>query len=172
MPNSIDTKRLTLIPAGPELLHLELTGAAAVGAALHVAVPKDWPPGEYDRNALEFFLAQHAAGGANAEGWYAWYAVDRASQTLVAAGGYFGPPDAQGKVEIGFSVSSAWRRKGIATDLVSALTENARARGAWRIIAHTAKENSGALGALAANGFHPCAPEREGLLGFEHTSAA
>src|SRR5262245_8514873 len=113
--------RLTLIPATPALLLAELADPAQLGAALGAALPEDWPPGEYDRSAAEFFLARLSAGGPEAVGWYGWYAVHRATDdspaTLVAAAGYAGPPGVSGAVEIGYSVAAAWRGQGLATEL-------------------------------------------------------
>jgi len=170
VPDNIETTRLTLVVAGPELLRLELEGAAAVAAALSVTVPKDWPPGEYDRDALSFFLEQYAELGAEAEGWYAWYAIDRASATLVASAGYFGPPDLEGRVEIGYSVCAEWRRQGIATEVVKALVDHALTRGAGRIVAHTSSDNLASRGALDKNGFCSCASERDGMIAFERAA--
>ena len=166
MPKPLETDRLLLLPASAELLRHELTGPAAVGVALQVTMPSDWPPGEFDRDAVEYFLSRYAALGADADGWFAWYIIDRASQTLVGSAGYFGPPDEQGQVEIGYSISQHWRRRGIATEAVAALTEHALGNGAWRVIAHTAPENAASRGALDKNGFRPSTSAREGMLCF------
>ncbi len=164
MRGILETERLTLIAAGPALLRLD---PAALGVALHAAVPVDWPPGEFDRDASEFFIAQHAALGDAAEGWFAWFVVERAAARLVGAGGYFGPPDARGKVEIGYSVSEGSRRRGIANEIVRALVDQAFARGASRVIAHTAADNRASRGALDKCGFRPGVSERDGLSMFE-----
>lgn len=58
--SSIDTPRLRLV-AGTALLHAaELEDATALGPLLGAEVPADWPPadGEYDRDAIGFFLRQ------------------------------------------------------------------------------------------------------------------
>ena len=48
--------------------------------------------------------------------------------TLVGAGGYFGPPDADGTVEIGYSVLPEWQRHGYATQMTEALVNNVFSR--------------------------------------------
>ena len=74
---------------------------------LCVDVPASWPPGEYDRDALEFFKSKLEGAAAEHRGWYGWYVMslsgDGARQSLVAAAGYLGPPS-DGGVEIGYSV--------------------------------------------------------------------
>ena len=166
MPDRLQSNRLLLVSANADLLRQELAGPAAVGAALQAKVPEDWPPGEFDRGAVDYFLSQYATLGAEAEGWFAWYIIDRESQTLVGSAGYFGPPDEQGQVEIGYSISSYWRRRGMATEAVALLTERALENGAWRVIAHTMADNVASLGALDKNGFKPTTSTREGMLCF------
>ena len=73
MVPSLDTPRLTLVPGTAALLRSELEGHAAFAALLAAEVPPSWPPGEYDRDAQEFFLAQLESGGDAAVGWFGWY---------------------------------------------------------------------------------------------------
>ena len=82
--------------------HAELRGPAHVGIMLDAAVPSDWPPGDFDRGAVEFFRKRLLEGGEPV--WYAWYAVAREGRQLVGSAGYFGPPDDTRSVEIGYSV--------------------------------------------------------------------
>ena len=167
----IKTPRLNLIAATPALLIAELTSRWKLSAALNAIVPEDWPPGEYDRDAIEFFYERLMSGGKLVEGWYGWYAVKRSvasgDEALVASGGYFGPPDADGVVEIGYSVSENWRRCGIATEIVGALVENAFSRQAKTVIAHTHPDNLASINVLRRSGFVDRESVREGTVGFE-----
>lgn len=101
---------LRLIAASTELLRLELHSSAALAAKLNVERYEDWPPGEYDRQAIAFFLKQTEAGGEAALGWYSWYALyredERASEALIGCGGFMGPADEHGQTGIGYSVCS------------------------------------------------------------------
>src|SRR5258705_1228840 len=94
------TARLTLIASTPELLQIELASYADLGVSLGAEVPPDWPPGEYDRAAMEFFLEQLTTRGSDAIGWFGWYAVRNATvdrpAALVGGGGYIGLPDIDG----------------------------------------------------------------------------
>src|SRR5262249_2692644 len=100
-----------------------------LGALLGAAVPSSWPPGFWDRDAMSYFHARLTEGGLPVAGWYAWYAILRACEgnpaTLVASGGYVGPPSEDGTVEIGYSVASEWRGRGYATEMMRALVERA-----------------------------------------------
>ena len=49
----IETHRLTLIPQTLEHLRIELEEPGRLGVMLNARVPPGWPPGEYDRDAME-----------------------------------------------------------------------------------------------------------------------
>jgi RimJ/RimL family protein N-acetyltransferase len=171
IPPQIHTPRLILVPSTPVLLHLEMDGSAEFATALQAVVPKDWPPGEYDRDAMEFFLQKMAEGGNAVIGWYGWYAIMRGLESepssLVGGGGYLGPPDESGCVEIGYSVSEQWRGQGIAAEMVTALMKNAFENGAARIIAHTRSDNPGSIAVLKSCGFESAASADPAVLEFE-----
>jgi [ribosomal protein S5]-alanine N-acetyltransferase len=168
------TARLELLAATLDLIAAELAGPEALGALLGVPVPASWPPGEYDRDALEFFTARLVVGGPAALGWYNWYALsigaDGRRESLVAGAGYMGPP-ADGAVEIGYAVVPEARGRGFATEIVQALAERALSlEGVRRVIAHTLASNATSQGVLKRCGFRPAGPGTEpGLLRFERT---
>ncbi len=147
-----------LIAVTPELLRLELSDVDAFAAALGVTLAPDWPPGEYDADAVRFFLEQLTTLGERIAGWQSYYVVTRNSKSmprdLIAAAGFFGPPDEGGTVEIGFSVVEAWRHRGIATEIVGGLLEHAAAQpGVLRVIARSRGDNRPSHGVLLRNGF-------------------
>lgn len=43
----------------------------------------------------------------------------------MGSGGYFGPPNSEGEVKIGYSVLSKWQRRGYATETVNSLVSYA-----------------------------------------------
>ena len=166
------TARLELIAATLDLIEAELAGPDALGALLGVPVPPSWPPGEYDREALEFFTARLLAEGPAALGWYNWYAItigaDGRRQALVAGAGYLGPP-ADGIVELGYSVVPEARGRGFATEMVQALALRALSvDGVRKVIAHTLESNMTSQGVLQRSGFMRAGPGAEpGVLRFE-----
>ncbi|UFH56041.1 GNAT family N-acetyltransferase [Spirosoma sp. KNUC1025] len=153
------------------MLQAELVSPHQLGKLLNVAIPSDWPPGEYDQDAMQFFLNQLLAGGEEAIGWYGWYVIAYPTAdtpaTLVSSCGYFGPPIA-GTVEIGYSVSSEWQRQGIATEMVGVLVNHAwKQNGVQRIIAHTVFDNVASIGVLTKNGFYQIDSDDPEKLCFE-----
>lgn len=165
----LQTPRLELIPSTLEHINAELQYPNGLGAFLGVPVPGDWPPGEYDRNALEYFRSELEAGGPALVGWYAWYAVTRGAagqrEALVASAGYFGPP-VEGVVELGYSVVASARRQGLATEIVQALVQRAFAQATVQeVIAHTTDANLASTRVLLRSGFVRVGPnpEREAI---------
>lgn len=176
--SSIDTPRLRLV-AGTVLLHAaELEDATALDPLLGAEVPADWPPadGEYDRDAIGFFLRQ-LAEAPDVIGWHSFYVVTRAEPgaraRLVASAGYFGPPDERGSVEIGYTVVADHRGRGYACEAVVALVTRAFERGATRVLAHTRPDNLPSIAVLTRCRFRPSTvTERSEMLGFERLREA
>lgn len=161
----IETARLNLIPTTLEHLEAELNAPEQLGELLGAVVPASWPPGLYDRDAMQFFHAKLTEGGDAAVGWYGWYAIQKAAEccpaTLVACGGYFGPP-ADGVAEIGYSVAPEFRRRGFASEMIKALVSRAFAtRGVSRVVAETAADNMASRRALEKCGFRVSGAGRE-----------
>ncbi len=167
-PDPLRTPRLTLFAATVEFLKMEIESPSLLGAALFADVPADWPPGEYDADAMEYFLEQLETRGAEAAGWLGWYAVAHATEsrpaTLVGSGGFMGPPDGEGMVEIGYSVSEHWRGQGFATEMVSAFVDRARDAGVRRVTARTTASNPPSIAVLERNGFHQTHPTETHLV--------
>lgn len=152
----ISTSRLDLIPATISMLKAELASPSELALLLDATVPDGWPPGEYDQPAISFFL-DRVRENADAVGWYSWYAVLRSAdgqKIVVGAAGFFGPPDENGQVEIGYSVVSGYEGQGYATEMVQALVQVAFASTrVKRMIAHTRQENIGSIRVLEKAGF-------------------
>lgn len=172
----IPCERLDLVPASLRHLEAELQAPGALAALLGVPVPDDWPPGDYDREAIAFFRARMLEGGPAAEGWYSWYGIARNAaghrERLVAAAGYFGPP-AGGAVEIGYSVAASARGRGYASELVRALVARAFGDPAVReVVAHTAEANLASVKVLERCGFRRAGPGSEpGTVRFTRSKA-
>ena len=148
------TERLDLIAATLRHVKAELQSYSVLGDLLSAEVSGEWPPGEYDRDAQEFFRQELERGGQSLVGWLTWYCVARGEpRTLVAGAGYFGPPAGR-KVEIGYSVVNAARGKGYAKEIVMALIERAFEQPTVEeVVAHTAEDNAASNGVLLACGF-------------------
>ena len=169
----LQSPRLTLIASTLAHIRTELESPEQLTNMLNAVVSPDWPTGEYDRDAMEFFRARLEEGGEEVEGWYGWYAVREANResarALVGGAGYFGPPDEAGTVEIGYSVLPEWQRRGYASEMVQTLVEHAFTFAHVKCtIAHTTEANPASIAVLLRCGFHRAGVGREtGTLRFE-----
>jgi ribosomal-protein-alanine N-acetyltransferase len=178
----LQSRRLTLIASTLAHLRTELESPEQLASLLNAVVSPEWPTGEYDRDAMEFFRARLEEGGEAVEGWYGWYAVREADRegprALVGGAGYFGPPGgppgSEGTVEVGYSVLPQWQRRGYASEMVRTLVEHAFTFAeVERIIAHTTEANPASIAVLLRCGFHSVGAGQEiGTLRFERAHIA
>lgn len=69
---------------------------------------------------------------------------------VVGHGGFHGPPDADGMVEVAYSVDPAYRRRGHATAMLAALIERCRNDPRVRVVrASISPDNAASLATLA-----------------------
>jgi len=163
---TLRTARLDLIAATPEYLRAELENPALLGEALGAAIPADWPPGVYDRDAMEFFRKKMLELGERSHGWFSWYAIRREDagtpRALVGAVGYMGPPSEDGSVEIGYSIASSAQGQGYATEVIGALIGRAFLDPTVRhVLAEAHESNTPSVRALERHGFARVGPGRE-----------
>ena len=87
----------------------------------------------------------------------------------MGAGGYFGPPDGQGTVEVGYSVLPEWQRRGYASEMVEVLVKHAFTFDrVERVTAQTTEANPASIAVLLRCGFRAAGAGREvGTLRFE-----
>jgi [ribosomal protein S5]-alanine N-acetyltransferase len=167
-PIRLSTNRLELIAATLDHVCAELEAPESLIALLNSQMEPGWPPGEYDRDAQEFFRDRLKEGGLSVVGWYGWYAVLRGSPSqpsiLIGAGGYFGPPGEDGVVEIGFSIIPTRQNFGYATELAEMLIKNAFTDiRVQKVIAHTTPMNLASCKVLEKCGFkYVCRDEESG----------
>lgn len=153
----IATARLDLLPGTPERLRAERRGAAELAVALDAAVPPAWPPDLYDRAAVEWSLAAHATPpgpGSYSSYYFVLREGDDGRRIAVGVGGFKGRPDADGNVEVGYSVLADHQRCGIATEAVGGLLQHAFADPAVaRVLAETLPELKVSIAVLRKHGF-------------------
>lgn len=151
------TERMEVVAATLEHLDAELEGGERFARLLGAVIPAGWPPGEYDRAAIAFLRAR-LQENPGALGWLGWYALLRedpgGARVAAGAGGYFGPPDASGQVEVGYSIVAEYQRRGLATELLRALLERAFGFPSVRSVrAHTHPANIPSIRVLERCGF-------------------
>ena len=117
----IESRRMTLVAASPELLAADLDGAAALAAALGAEVPENWPP-ELFGNQVMHLLGDQLRDPAES-GWSLWYLLSRKHSVprLMGVCQFKGRPDSGGSVELAYSVLQQYRIQGYATEAVARL---------------------------------------------------
>ncbi len=135
---------LELIPVTVDIRAACAEGPERLTALLGLGVPEGWP---------EFPEAFDPSFPCNDE-WPGFLFIDRARRTVVGNGGYAGPPNLEGEVEIGYEVAPAFRGSGYATGAVRLLLERAFQDGAVKqVVAHTLPEKNASNAVLVKSNF-------------------
>ena len=88
--------------------------------------------------------------------WIAQAAVAEPEDVVVGHAGFHGPPDAEGMVEVAYSVDPSCRRQGYATAMLRELLRRAAAEpGVVTVRASISPDNAGSLATIAGFGFEP-----------------
>ena len=142
---------LSLIAATPALLLAEDEGGAEIAAGLGVAPPADWPP-EHNDEATRAWMRELLEDYPHEPGYGTWYIV--AGGRLTGVCGFKGPPNADGEVELGYSIVAADQRRGLAAEATRMLVARAfRDPRVTLVMAHTLPPLVGSQKVLARNGF-------------------
>ena len=144
-----------LIAFSVPALDAEDRTVAALCEVLGVAEPPEWPPLFNDAEVRHWFREQLMANPVAADwpGFYVVAEIERV-ETLAGTGGYKGPPDGDGVVEIGYSIIAAYHRRGIGTVAVGQLVERAFADPrVARVTAETPVTFTASRGLLEKCGF-------------------
>ena len=150
----LKTDRLELRAATAELAEAELRDKGEFSKLLRARVPEEWPP-ETLLDVRPLFrdnLRTHPEW----EGWIAWYAVDLRSddRVLCGSGGFKGPANDAGMVEIGYSILPQFQGLGFASEMVIALTGWAETKPEVNCVeAETAHDNIASQRVLLKAGF-------------------
>lgn len=147
----IETPRLVLHPLAPALVAALAAGDLAAARALDPPFELD---GAFDgdEGVLARRHAQLTADPAEAP-WLLRAAVPHGSRQVVGRVGFHAPPDADGVVEVGYVVQPAYRQQGLATEMVTALLDWARAQGCTACLASVSPDNAASLATVARLGF-------------------
>jgi [ribosomal protein S5]-alanine N-acetyltransferase len=153
----IHTARLDLVVAAEEQLRAELESPGALAASLACDLPASWPPELYDADAVRYSLGWLLKHPSESE-WGFYYFIERAPTgtrpILVGAGGFKGPPDAEGVVELGYSIVTERHRRGYATEAVRGmLTFAFSSPRVTTVIGQTLTSLPASIGVLEKAGF-------------------
>jgi len=151
----IETPRLFLLAGTADRLRAELQGITDLAAALRAEIPSAWPPPLYDEAAVRWMLERVEADPVWAT-WGSRYFLHKqeGGPIAVGAGGFKGPPNAEGTVELGYSVLPQYQRQGFATEAVEGMLAFARQQTeVRRVTAETLPTLVPSIGVLEKTGF-------------------
>ena len=86
---------------------------------------------------------------------------------VIGTAGFHAPPDAEGRVEVGYRVDPAYRRQGFAIEAVRGLFDWAAARGVHRFIASISPDNEPSLSLASRLGFRQVGQQVDEIDGLE-----
>ena len=116
----LTTARLQLLPCTPTYFEAALAGPHVLAAVLGVQAEAGWPGSVEAQLALSSGY-QHLRQDPGLQPWWMYLLVHREEQRLIGLAGFKGRPDAQGTVEIGYSLLESHRGRGLATEAAQAL---------------------------------------------------
>lgn len=91
------------------------------------------------------------------------------TRRVVGSIGFHGPPDADRRLEVGYSVDPVFRRQGYARESVIALFDWAQSEhGITRFVASISPANEPSLRLAAGLGFHKVGEQMDEIGGLEH----
>jgi ribosomal-protein-alanine N-acetyltransferase len=162
----IETRRLTLHTLPPSLVALLV--ARDWDAARATDPPYDVTDQTFagDAGVLARRHAQLTADPSE-EAWLYRVAVLRGTRQVVGRAGFHAPPDADGMVEIGYSVVEPFRRQGFAVEMAGGLIAWAATQGATHCLASVRPDNAASLATIAAMGFVKVGEQIDEIDGLE-----
>ncbi len=153
----ITTERLELIAGTLDLARADIDDRAEFSKLLDAEIPPNWPPRLNDLDSQTWFL-NYLERNPDGVGWISWYFIyiDTASgqRKAVGIGGFKGKPDANGIVEVGYSIMESHQRLGFGTEATRGLIKWAfQHPEVTRVIAETYPELTASIRVLEKNGF-------------------
>jgi RimJ/RimL family protein N-acetyltransferase len=165
---SIRTERLELVSM--TVPFMEALGRGDVDAATREigAVVPPWLPEQ-----LEHFVQYRLATlrvDPSARPWLGRSLVltdADGTRRVIGTAGFHAPPDAEGRVEIGYRVDPAFRRQGYAIEAVRGMFDWAAAQGVHRFVASISPANAASLALAAKLGFRQVGQQIDEIDGLE-----
>ncbi len=150
----IRTARLDLVSMSLAFMRaLEAGDCTTAGAEIGATVPASLV--EALRDFVSYRIPALEADPAS-QPWLGRVMLERGPRgvpTVIGTAGFHGPPDDEGRVELGYGVEPGHRRRGLATEVVAALLDWARGQGVERFRATVGPTNTPSLAIVRAFGF-------------------
>ena len=121
-----------------------------------------------DENWLWEIRLEDIAGDPESLDWIARPAVAEPEGVVIGHGGFHGPPDQEGVVEVAYSVDPAYRRRGYATAMLAELLRRAGADPSVHAVrASIRPDNAGSKATIAGFGFKKIGEQWDPIDGLE-----
>lgn len=165
---SIRTARVELVSMTMAFMRALAAGdVAAAEAEVGATVPPDMPA---DLADFLGFRIPDLAADPSIQPWLGRAIVldTPGGRRVIGSIGFHAPPDADGRVEIGYRIEPEHRRQGLATEVASALFDWARREhGIRRFRASTAPDNVASQAILTRFGFRKVGTQMDEIDGLE-----
>ena len=166
LDSPILTRRLRLVPLPLEAIVALLAGDRQTAEhRLGLPIPEGFGD-DADRHFLTL-QKQRLEQLPERRGWMVRLMVLRTAGTVIGSIGFHGPPELVGRAEIGYTVFSAWRRQGYATEGVRALVEWAAGQGCRSVFLSIGPLNEPSLKIAQRLGFRQVGEQQDEIDGRE-----
>jgi [ribosomal protein S5]-alanine N-acetyltransferase len=147
----MDGKQIKLLECDATILQKAIEGDKSLSEYLNVNIPKRWT--EFGEMIFHHTLKIISKNPTQTP-WTTYFPIFKAENMLIGTCGYKGSPDSEGMVEIGYEVAEDYRGRGIATEIVNLLINNAFTYPNVQIIqAHTLANTNASTRVLEKSGF-------------------
>lgn len=148
------TKNLELVPHDPAHIRAMIAGMDVYHERFGVRPAEGLRDFIVSDEVSPDYLARLEAATERDSWTHGFAVILTASQLVIGMGGFKGPPDADGMVEIAYGIVPAYQGKGYATETANALVSYAVASGqVRRVRAHTMPEPNASTRVLTKCGF-------------------
>lgn len=117
----LETERLLLVPMTFEFVSKILDGDPALYEEFGIKPIDEWP--RIDLIEILPILKDKLSTKPIPDGFEAWLFVDKLDHSIIGDGGFKGPPDENGVLDIGYGIIESRRRQGFAFEAVTALVK-------------------------------------------------
>lgn len=156
----LQTPRLKLVPFGLELVQAALENRPQLAELLGCMVPDEWPNTDFNEVLPEVY--EHRKQHPEHSKWSALI-LHQADSVLIGDIGFYGPPDEDGSVTIGYGIVPIYRNKGYATEALRAMIGWAFAQGAKQVLADCEAWNTASIRVLQKAGMRQTG-QKDGLI--------
>lgn len=150
------TARLRLVAASAEMVAAAMDDRSRLATMVKASIPESWPGNDLAEVLPQFYkrMIQDTAF----EHWVVWFWILRGESgqgdILIGDGGFMGLPDADGRVEIGYSILPEFRRRGYGREGVAGMVGAAFALPeVATVMAETEKDNDASIRLLESLNF-------------------